>query len=221
MSARAAAPWYMGPVAAFAAWVYAALGHTWRIRHGDGFTARDAGYRAGGRCIYALWHGRLFTLVYSHRGRDVGVLISRHRDGEWIARIVQHLGYRTARGSSTRGGEAGVLEMLALAESGRALAITPDGPRGPACRVKPGLVYLAARTGFPIVPVTAAADRAWVFRSWDRFRIPQPFARVRIDYGEPIEVRLDDAPEEAWRERIQASLEELTRRTAAAVGERA
>jgi lysophospholipid acyltransferase (LPLAT)-like uncharacterized protein len=77
------------------------------------------------------------------------VLISQHRDGELIARIAERLGYATGRGSSTRGGEEGARDMLRLAEEGRVLAITPDGPRGPAEKVKPGLVFLASRTGLP------------------------------------------------------------------------
>jgi len=215
---RARHPWWLPLAAVCGAALVRVISATWRFTVSDApeYTAALA---RGERFVYAFWHSALLPLAVLHRNEGAAVLVSRHRDGELMTRVLEHLGYVAARGSSTRGGEAGVLEMLALAGEGRALAITPDGPRGPACRVKPGLVYLAARTGLPVVPVTAAADRAWVFRSWDRFRIPQPFARVRIDYGEPIVVRLDDAPEEAWRERIQAALEDLTRRTTAAAGE--
>jgi lysophospholipid acyltransferase (LPLAT)-like uncharacterized protein len=218
-AAPASAPPRWLPVAArAAAGLVAALGRTWRIEHPAGYAALDARIVAGERCIYAFWHGRLFPLVYSHRRRGIAVLISRHRDGEWIARVIEALGFRTARGSSTRGGGTGALEMLALAERGALLAITPDGPRGPARQVKPGLVWLAARTGWPVVPVATAASRAWVFRSWDRFRVPQPFARVQIAYGEPIHVRLDEAGEEDWRRRIEAAIDALTRTADGAVG---
>jgi lysophospholipid acyltransferase (LPLAT)-like uncharacterized protein len=201
--------------------MFPVLGHTWRIEHSEGYERLDAELRAGGRCIYAFWHARLFPLVFTHRGREIAVLISRHRDGEWIARVIEAMGFRTARGSSTRGGKVGVLGMLQLAERGHQLAITPDGPRGPAGRVKPGLVYLAGRTGWPIVPVATAADRAWVFGSWDRFRVPQPFARVHVAYGAPLTVPacVDGDEAESWRCRIEESLESLTRRAAAAVGE--
>jgi lysophospholipid acyltransferase (LPLAT)-like uncharacterized protein len=103
--------------------------------------------------------------------------------------------------------------MLRLAGEGRSLAITPDGPRGPAGVVKPGLVYLASRAGVPVLPVAAACARAWRLHSWDRFTIPLPFARVVVGYGAPVTVppRLDGPELEAWRERLQGALESLTR----------
>jgi lysophospholipid acyltransferase (LPLAT)-like uncharacterized protein len=218
---RDSTPVWLPAVARVGALAIAALGRTWRIEHSDGYAGQDARIRGGDSCIYAFWHGRMFPLVFTHRHRGIAVLVSRHRDGEWIARVIEALGFRTARGSSTRGGEAGVLEMMALAENGHCLAITPDGPRGPARSVKPGLVYLAGRTGWPIVPVASAAKRAWVFRSWDRFRVPWPFARVHVAYGPPIQVPagLDDSGAELWRRRIEAAIDELTRRSAAAVAE--
>ncbi len=196
------------------------LGGTWRVERAEGYDALDRELLAGRKCIYALWHARLLPLVWSHRGRSVAVLVSRHRDGEWVARVVESLGFVTARGSSTRGGDSAVREMLEHAGRGHALAVTPDGPRGPAGRVKPGLVYLASRTGWPIVPVTAAASRSWTFRSWDRFRVPLPFTRVRLAYGEPITVPpdLDDAAEATFGARIGEALETLTRAADAAVG---
>jgi lysophospholipid acyltransferase (LPLAT)-like uncharacterized protein len=209
---REARPWWIGPAGWLGALLLRLLGHTWRFQK-IGMAEIDARLSAGERCIYALWHSRLLPLTFGYRHRDVGVLISQHRDGEVISRIVERLGYATARGSSTRGGEEGARDMLRLAESGRSLAITPDGPRGPAERVKPGLVYLASRTGFQVLPVAAAARRAWRLRSWDRFIVPWPFARVVIGYGTPIQVppRIDDDQAEAWRVRIQGAIEDVTR----------
>jgi len=213
-------PWWLGPAAVLGEWLVRMLGASWRIERVN-MAERDRRLRAGERCVFALWHARLLPLVFTHRGWGAGVLISQHRDGELIARIVERLGYTTARGSSTRGGEEGVREMLRLAESGRMLAITPDGPRGPAEQVKPGLVYLASRTGFPVVPVAAAAKRAWRFRSWDRFRLPWPFARVVVGYGAPIMVprALAENDVEAWRVRIQRAIDDVTRDLARRAGE--
>lgn len=209
----------IGPGSAVASAVVRALGATWRLEWRG--REHDPGPAPGGPCIFAFWHARLAPLVFTHRGRGIGVLVSRHHDGEWIARIIEHLGFELARGSSTRGGEEGLRDMLSLAERGRQLAVTPDGPRGPAERVKPGLVYLASRTGFPVVPVATAADRAWVFRSWDRFRLPQPFARVVVAFGEPIAVPRELAKADAapWQQRVERAIAELTRETAAAAGE--
>lgn len=204
-------PWWMGPASWAAATLLLALGATWRIRRVD-MAAQDARLDRGERCIFALWHSRLLSLAYNHRRRSVAFLISRHRDGELIARIITRLGYLTARGSSTRGGEEGLREMLRCAEEGRMLGITPDGPRGPKERIKPGLVYLASRTGFPVLPIASAAAREWRLDSWDGFRIPRPFARVVVTYGAPIQVpaSIDDPEMEVWRVRIEEGLRDVT-----------
>ena len=204
-------PWWLGPAAVLGGALVLALGATWRVRH-VGTEAAGAARARGERWIFALWHSRLLALTYTHRRWDAAVLISRHRDGELIARLVQRLGFVTARGSSTRGGGEGARALMRHVEQGRLTAITPDGPRGPARRVKPGLIWLASRSGLPIVPAAAAASAEWRLRSWDGFRVPRPFARVLIGYGPPIAVPadLDEAGAETWRERVQAALDELT-----------
>jgi hypothetical protein len=204
-------PWWVGPAAWFGALVLRVLGRTWRLTR-VGVEEHDAVVAGGQRCIYTFWHGRMLPLVWYHRGCGVAVLVSRSRDGELIARMAEWLGYVTARGSSHRGGREGALEMLEWAERGRRLAVTPDGPRGPAEVVKPGLVWMAARTGYRVLPVASAATRAWVARSWDGFRIPLPFARVVIAYGTAIELPrdLDEASGEQWRRRLEEALRAAT-----------
>jgi lysophospholipid acyltransferase (LPLAT)-like uncharacterized protein len=217
---RDARPWWLGPAAVLGAWLVRVLGASWRIERVN-MSERESRFQAGERCVFACWHARMLPFAFTHRGRGIGVLISQHRDGELIARIIGRLGFTTARGSSTRGGEEGVREMLRLAESGRLLGITPDGPRGPAEQVKPGLVYLASRTGLAVVPIASAASRAWCFRSWDRFRFPWPFARVVVGYGAPIAVprALGEPDVEVWRARIQGALDDLTRDLGRRAGE--
>lgn len=219
---RARYPWWMEPAAWAGALLVRGLGATWRVDR-SGIAAWDAELARGRRCIFVLWHARLLPLIYTHRGRDAAVLVSRHRDGELVTRIIERLGYVAARGSSTRGGEEGALELLAHAAEGRLIGITPDGPRGPAGRLKPGVVWLASRTGLPVVPVAAAAGASWVLRSWDRFRVPRPFARVIVACGEPLQVPpdLDRAEAERWRVRLEAALEAHTRVVAERAGERA
>jgi len=215
-------PWWIEPAAMLGAAIVWLLGHTWRIDDA-GLAVFDARIAAGERCVFAFWHARLLPLVYTHRGRGIVVLISRHRDGELITRIIERLGFRTARGSSTRGGEEGARDMLRLARTGALIGITPDGPRGPAEQVKPGLAFLASRAGIPVLPVAAAASRSWVFRSWDRFRVPKPFARVVVSYGVPIAVPrdADAAALEAWRDRLEQSIAAHTAAVRARAGERA
>jgi lysophospholipid acyltransferase (LPLAT)-like uncharacterized protein len=204
-------PWWMAVAAEVTAALVLALGATWRIQRVR-VHEQEARLARGERCIFAFWHARLLPLVYTHRRRTIAVLVSRHRDGELIARILIRIGYRAARGSSTRGGEEGLRDMLRHAEEGRMLAISPDGPRGPAERLKPGIVYLASRTGYPVLPIAAAASSEWVFDSWDRFRVPKPFARVVTAYGPPITVppRLTDDEIEVWRVRIEGAIRDLT-----------
>ncbi len=167
-----------------------ALGATWKVKRVgfDPFVERGAG-RTTRRYVIALWHNTLFPLAFVHRDEQATVLVSQHGDGELIVRALNGLGFRTARGSSTRGGARALRELLEIARHGSGeLAITPDGPKGPALVAQDGLAFLSAATGFPIVPLALAASSAWRFRSWDRFQVPKPFARVAVVAGTPIEV---------------------------------
>jgi lysophospholipid acyltransferase (LPLAT)-like uncharacterized protein len=138
--------------------------------------------------IFALWHGHLLPLLWHHRGQGVLVLISEHRDGELVARAAASLGYGLIRGSSTRGADRALITIVRELTAGHEVAITPDGPRGPAETFAPGALVAAQRSDSFILPVAASADRAWRLRSWDRFMIPKPFALVTIAYGTPTKV---------------------------------
>lgn len=143
---------------------------------------------AGEQVIFAFWHGVLLPLAYYHQGEGIVVLVSEHADGEYITRVLERYGYDTARGSSTRGGTRGLRGLVKAAREGHDLAITPDGPRGPAGVFKPGGIVAAQLTGLPIVPVAVGASSAWHLRSWDEFMVPKPLSRVRIRYGDPVYV---------------------------------
>jgi lysophospholipid acyltransferase (LPLAT)-like uncharacterized protein len=163
------------------------LARTWRIRVVNGDYVRDL-RRAGHTFIFALWHGQLLPLLWHHREEGVLVLISEHRDGELVARAAQSLGYGLIRGSSTRGAERALISLVRELQAGHEVAITPDGPRGPAATFASGALVAAQRSDSFILPVAASADRAWRLRSWDRFMIPKPFARVTVAYGAPAKV---------------------------------
>jgi lysophospholipid acyltransferase (LPLAT)-like uncharacterized protein len=167
-----------------------------------------------GRVLYAFWHGRMLILSYSHRWQKNHVLISQHRDGELIARIIKRLGFVSVRGSTTRGGTKALFEMAKKGASGHDVAITPDGPRGPKFKVQPGAVYIAQRSGMPIIPISSSAERRWTLSTWDGFLIPKPFSKAVIMIGEPIRVSLEATPQqlEEKREELEKSLVELTRR---------
>ena len=142
----------------------------------------------GKNYIFTLWHGRMLLSIFAQRRRGIVAMVSQHVDGEIIARTVELLGYRTARGSSTRGGIKALKEMVKIMNSGIPGAMFPDGPRGPRGEFKQGTITLAQLTHAYIVPMTHAADKAWVFNSWDRFVMAKPFSKVVVMYGEPIEI---------------------------------
>lgn len=166
----------------------------------------------GQNFIYALWHGQLLPLAYYHQGEGTVVLVSEHADGEYVTRVLHRFGYQTARGSSTRGGTKGLRGLIRAAREGRCLAVTPDGPQGPAHVFKPGVLVAAQLTGLPIVPLAVGASASWHFRSWDAFMVPKPLSRIRIVYGEPVTVPRDlpEAELEPLAARLGEKLDELT-----------
>lgn len=175
---------------------------------------------SGQRILYAFWHARLLSLVTDRRDEGIAVLISLHSDGEYIARVIDSFGFRSVRGSSSRGGAQGARAMLKAARDGRGMAVTPDGPKGPPRRVKEGLLFLARLTGCPIIPIGTSASRAWRASSWDRFLVPKPFSTVSVVYGEPIWVPedLDQAGEPEWTARIERAIDVVTDRADLLVG---
>ena len=116
-------------------------------------------YRQGQRIIIAFWHGRQVMMPLAYRGKKASILISQHRDGELIARIMKSFGFGAIRGSTTRGGVRAVRQLIREGQTGGDLVVTPDGPKGPPCRVQHGVLYVAKITGFPIVPLTFASSK--------------------------------------------------------------
>jgi lysophospholipid acyltransferase (LPLAT)-like uncharacterized protein len=146
---------------------------------------------AGRPVVFALWHGALLAPTYRHRRQGIVTLASRSGDGEYITRILHHWGFHVVRGSSSRGGDSALRELIRLVRGGRSVAITSDGPRGPREELKHGVLQIAQLTGAPLIPVGSAASRSWRLNSWDRFQIPQPFSRIRIVYGAGVHIPRD------------------------------
>jgi lysophospholipid acyltransferase (LPLAT)-like uncharacterized protein len=167
--------------------VLRALGLTWRIRSVNR-EPWEVMRRAKRGFIFSLWHGQLLPLLWHHRGEGIVVLISEHKDGEVVARAAAALGFGLIRGSSSRGADRALISISREVEAGKEVAITPDGPKGPSQKFAPGALVAAQRSNSFIVPIGVTADRAWRLRSWDRFMIPKPFARVTIAYGDPTKV---------------------------------
>jgi lysophospholipid acyltransferase (LPLAT)-like uncharacterized protein len=175
----------------------------------------------GRRPIMAFWHGRVLTATYYFRNRGIVVMISENFDGEWIARIVESFGYGTSRGSTSRGGQRALLQLKRKMEEGKPAGFAVDGPRGPARKVQPGVVWLAKLTGNPVVPFHMEASKYWSLGSWDRTQVPKPFSTVALAVGAPIEVPADATEEaiEAKRLEVEESLVSLEHRAAALLNE--
>ena len=131
---------------------------TLRIEHVNREQANEAWGKAG-NVIACFWHGRLLLMPFAVRRAKAKVLISRHRDGEFIARVIRFFGLGTIRGSYKKGGVASLREMLTAVKEGWTIAITPDGPKGPRYKIKEGLVEVARLTQKPILPVTYGARK--------------------------------------------------------------
>ncbi|MDD3324678.1 MAG: lysophospholipid acyltransferase family protein [Sulfurospirillaceae bacterium] len=142
--------------------------------------------------IYALWHGELlmlpFAYIYFANSFAVNVMISRHFDGELIARLVGIFGGETIRGSSSKGSTTALKSAFSVLNEGKNLAITPDGPRGPRHSIADGIVLISQKKSIPIIALNCKPTRFWSFKSWDRFCIPKPFCTLRFYCSMPFYV---------------------------------
>jgi lysophospholipid acyltransferase (LPLAT)-like uncharacterized protein len=193
------------------------LGATWRVE----VLGRDPHVATGSAAaphplLAALLHESLLVSAWVFRDLGYCVAVSRSRDGSLVAATLRALGFADpARGSSSRGGSAALMELLRQLEAGTTVAMLVDGPRGPAGVAKPGIAALARHSATPIQPVALAARPALRLRSWDRSLVPLPFARVVCAYGEPLAPLAEDADkarEEALAGNVTARLAHLQRR---------
>lgn len=139
--------------------------------------------------IYAAWHNQQLFLLYPYRGQKIAPLISQSSDGEYIARVLPHFGMEAVRGSTTRGGARALIKLLQATRKGYRPMLTPDGPRGPLYTVQPGILFLAKKTGLPIIPVGTALSHKFKAGSWDKMRVPLPFGKTALTYGKAIWVK--------------------------------
>jgi lysophospholipid acyltransferase (LPLAT)-like uncharacterized protein len=188
------------------------LGHTlrWRV---EGLEHLDAIHASGRQPVMGFWHGRILTATWYFRGRGIVVITSENFDGEWIARIIERFGYGTARGSTSQGARKAMVQLVRALREGKPAGFTLDGPRGPARVAQPGAIWLASRTGNPVLPFHLEASSHWTLGSWDRTQIPKPFSRVALVMGEPLEVATD-----ASDDTLESARAELERRLASLAG---
>jgi lysophospholipid acyltransferase (LPLAT)-like uncharacterized protein len=168
--------------------------------------------------IGVTWHNRLLILPSVLRrffpDRRGAALISASRDGDLLTDAIKRFGFDVVRGSSSRLGASAILQLCEVLASGSDVVITPDGPRGPAYELGPGMVFLAQKSGAAVLPMNMEYSSCWRIRSWDRFIVPKPFATVRVIIGQPHHVR-DTATEEefeAERKRLEDAMMALVER---------
>ena len=168
---------------------------------------------ASRRFIAAFWHSRILLISYLYKGWNAAILVSQSKDGEFIARLVQKQGHEPVRGSSSRGGLRALSSLIrSLKAEDRPAVIIPDGPQGPRFKVQPGVIMLAKKTGYPILPVSYSAEKVKIFSSWDRFMLPYPFTRCQMICGEPVYVpqKADRQLESKCRELLEKELCRIT-----------
>jgi lysophospholipid acyltransferase (LPLAT)-like uncharacterized protein len=177
---------FLSFVISWLAWVWIqVIGRTSRLRiHASpGFQEQT---RCGRPFIYAFWHRYQTLMLFEKRKSGVHVLVSRSRDGEFVAQALHRFGFKTVRGSSSRGGGAAFKALIDVVKNGECVAFTPDGPRGPLRSIQPGLLALAAKMKIPVVPLAWAGTRTKELKSWDKFLVPLPFGRYDVVFGEPL-----------------------------------
>ncbi len=205
--------WAVQALLAWAAALYIRLVHRttrWTVERS---AETEAILNAERPFICCFWHGRLaMMLAAKPPQRAVHILISGHRDGLLIARGIARFGVASVEGSSRRGGAGALRRIAKLVRSGAAVAITPDGPRGPNMRAKAGAIKAAQLSGAPILAVTGAVSRSRLLASWDRFCLALPFSEGVILWSEPITVprEADDAELERLRLLLEERLNTLT-----------
>ncbi len=174
---------------------------------------------ASGQFILCVWHQQLLSALSGQTAVPLVAMASRSADADGIAKALEWMGHVPVRGSSSKrgrdkGGGQAMREMVEQIKRGMCGGITPDGPTGPARKVKRGIISIASECQVPILPAIALASRYWEFNSWDRFRLPKPFARVDLYYGKPIPVpeNLDAVEYAEWQARIETAMNELEQR---------
>lgn len=163
--------------------------------------------------VIAFFHGRMMMLPFFYNflrpNRKIKMIVSTHFDGELVAKVVSYHGIDILKGSSTRGGVKLLKEILGLKNFD--IGITPDGPKGPAEKVKNGVIYISKITGFPILPVTYSVKKKKILNTWDKFIIPKPFTKGLFLCGEPIYISkdIDDENLENYSQMLEERLKNL------------
>jgi len=175
-------------------WICILLHKTYRYKVYNGTNRIEAeGMHPKKSFVIACWHQNCFAGILSHAHQGIALLVSRSLDGEIVSRLAHSIGLKAIRGSSRKGGKEALAVLVEQTHDGLRSAITIDGPKGPIFEIKRGVFCISAETGAPILPMIAMGTRYWTLhKSWDKFRIPKPFARVVVLYGRPMVVSMNE-----------------------------
>lgn len=168
--------------------------------------------------IFAIWHQNLFAGILAQTGFKHIVIVSRSSDAEPVAFTCSRLGHLVVRGSSRKGevdknGQVAKAEMIECLKNGHPGAVTVDGPKGPALKVKPGIIDMAKKSEALLVPYVVCPEKYWQFKSWDQFRLPKPFSKILIAYGDPIEVNCQEECYKGDLVKLENAINDLTEKT--------
>jgi len=165
--------------------------------------------------ITVTWHNRLlfYPAMFKRPIRKKTVaMVSASRDGQYVTDICRLFGIRSVRGSSSKKGFVAFTDALKFLEEKCNISITPDGPRGPRYKMSKGPIALASMTGYRVLPVSVNYSSYWELRSWDKFQIPKPWAKITLVLGNPIKIPADlsDEDTEKWRKTVEDALNAIS-----------
>lgn len=166
---------------------------------------------AHGAGVVPFWHYSLLYMLYHLRRYPGAAMVSASKDGDYIARVAELLNFETVRGSANRFSVRALKGMVDHVKQGKNAGIVADGSQGPALKLQPGAVMLAAKSGAPLMPIVWAAQRYKVFNSWDRTVLPLPFTRIILEYGTLIwvEPKLTAEIVEQHRIELEANMQSM------------
>lgn len=170
--------------------------------------------------IYSFWHDQLLMCPLTWQNKSkITVLISKHRDGDIISKVISHLGFDSIRGSTNKpeknknkGSILAVRKMIKSLNANISIGISPDGPKGPRHKVSDGIIQIARLSDKEILPVGIGFRRKWTLNTWDKFIVPKIFNEIRIIWGKPVKVPKSSKKNSKFKQNLELSMKELTKK---------
>lgn len=193
--------------------IFKLIGKTFKFKETGKFDVSPYNPDKKENYVFGFWHSQLIGFIYFYQNFKIASIASLHRDGEIAAIAAEKFGIKIVRGSSTRGGFKAFMQLKNYIENGYDIAITVDGPKGPARTVNDGILYMAKITGKKIVPACFVCNKKIRLKSWDKLIIPLPFSNGFFAFGQPISIPpdIDDKELEKFRKILKQELDEINK----------